>query len=116
MSHERHPDDVHDSERLTVIEANRDGLPCFGCYFGALFATFTPKQLASIPVEDEDAPPEQVEYARRFVAAMAYIADCIAALAVDAAGEHAGDVHLAFLSRLRNMIDLHQVPVEGLVN
>lgn len=115
--HDHDHDEIHDAQKVTRIEANQHGQPCFGCYFTALFNSFTPAQLAAIPVEAAaDVPPEMIDFARRFGATMAAVADGTAAQAVEAAGADAPEVLAAFQERFGHMLQLHLAPVAGRAN
>jgi hypothetical protein len=106
-------DHAHDSRIMTHIEADRDGQPCFGCYFGAVFDSLRPEQLNKIAIDpEEDDDPQEREYARRFGATLAYLADGIAAMSVNAAGPDAQELLEVFLERLNNMVVLMQATPE----
>jgi len=102
----------HNAAQVTHIEADEAGQPCFGCYFGSVLDSLRDEQLTTIVLdpEDEDEDPELVDFARRIGAAMAYIADGLAAIAVQAAGPDADDLLDVFRERLEQMVVLHLTP------
>lgn len=104
--------DGHDGTDIIGIEADGSGQPCFGCYFGAVYDSLRPEQLASIDLdpEDQDADPEWIEMERRLGGAFAYVADGIAAIAIEANAEHAEEIVNTFCERVRRSLLLVRAP------
>lgn len=109
------PDHEHGSDEYVEIEIDNTGRPCFGCYFGELFASFTDAELATIPV-DTNASAEDIEFARRFGASMAHVVDSVVRLAFEAAGDQSDEVLRAFRIRLDRAVQLNDMPAGSLLN
>ena len=105
---EAHP---HDTGTVTRINADGDGLPCFGCYFGAVYDALRPEHLSTAEPEP-GTDDEEAEVARRLGGTLAYLADGIAAITVNAAGAEAAELLEVFMERVRNMVTLVQAPCD----
>jgi hypothetical protein len=102
---------LHDSDTVTHLHADRDGLPCFGCYFSAVYDALREDQLYEIKIKPGE-DPHQAEIARRLGSALAYMADGIAAITMHAAGEDAEALLAVFTERLNNMLVLMRAPCD----
>lgn len=90
-------------EEFVVIDRDKRGLPCFGCYFGALFEAFEPHMLANISLGDlEGVPPEVAEFSRRFGATLSHVADALAAIVADTSRGDTDYVLGVFVKRLQH--------------
>jgi hypothetical protein len=106
-------DDAQGPEYDTVFHPEDGGLPCFGCYFGAVFDALSEDDLVTVvldPEDVEDVDPEAVEYARRVGGTFTLVADAIARLAVQIAGEGAEEMLEAFHERIDNTVQLLNAP------
>jgi hypothetical protein len=106
-------DQEHDPGDEIVYHPEDNGKPCFGCYFGAVFDSLTDDELGTIPLDAEDLDgedPEAVEYMRRVGAAWATVADSVAHLAIQIAGETAPELMEPFHERIDHMIALILAP------
>jgi hypothetical protein len=109
-------DHEHGADYEAVFHPDGDGLPCFGCYFGAVFDALSEDQVASItltPDDVDDEEPEAVDYARRVGATFATVADAVASLAVQIAADAAPELLEAFHERIDHMVHLILAPVAG---
>lgn len=103
--------DRHDTEKVTRIHADPDGLPCFGCYFGAVYDALREDQLYEVKIGPGD-DPRQAEIARRIGGTLAYMADGIAAVVMHALGAEAPELVDVFTERVRNMVVLMRAPCD----
>lgn len=109
------PEALMNDTRLTVIGRDRHDRPCFGCYFTALYESFTDEELGTIDA-GEGVPPEVAEDARRAGASFSTVADGLAFIVVDIAGEDAIGVAEHVCQRIMQQVMLHAMPAEGLPN
>jgi hypothetical protein len=66
----------------TVLHQDEVGMPCFDCYFKALYQAAPDDMLAVLAAEPSTVPPEDVEHGDRIALTMAYLADSIGATLV----------------------------------
>jgi hypothetical protein len=91
----------HSDDNMAVaIPLTEAGLPCFDCFFDAVITLFTDAHLASIPLGGSGLDDETEAKSRRFGAAIAYVADAMATVAVKEVEEAAPFVLGAFEARL----------------
>lgn len=102
---------LHDNGGGTRIHADRDGLPCFGCYFSAVYDALREDQLYEIRIKPGE-DPRQAEIARRLGSTLAYMADGIAAITMHAVGGDAKALLDVFTERVHNMLVLLQAPCD----
>lgn len=105
-----------DDDDALVFHPEDGGKPCFGCYFGAVFDALTDDELGTIPLDAADLEgedPDAVAYMRKVGAAWATVADAVASLAVQIAGEEASQLMEPFHERIDNMIALILAPAGG---
>jgi hypothetical protein len=66
------------AEGLTVIERDRNGVPCFACYFEALFDAVPVEHFDLSQVDTSELSPQVTAYVVRNGVAFGYLADAIA--------------------------------------
>jgi hypothetical protein len=91
-----------DDGMAVAIPLTEAGLPCFDCFFDAVITLFTDAHLASIPLGRSGLDDEAEAKSRRFGAAIAYVADALATVAVKEVEDGAHFVLDAFVARLRH--------------
>jgi hypothetical protein len=109
------PDALMADTDLVVIGRDRHGRPCFGCYFTALFDSFTDEELERVDAGD-DLPAEVAEEARRHGASFSVVTDGLAYIISDIAGDEAIGVAEAICQSLMRQVMLHSVKPEGRPN
>lgn len=70
-------DDTAPTEGLSIIERDRNGLPCFACFFELLFEAMPAEALAVPPVDTSELTPDVTAYVVRFGATLGYLADAL---------------------------------------
>lgn len=109
-------DHPHDSSNVTHIEADSGGQPCFGCYFGAVYDSLRDEQLTPLEADPDELDEDELHallVMRKLGGTMAYVADGVAAIAVDAVGREALMLIEVFKERLDQMLTLHMTPEDS---
>jgi hypothetical protein len=104
-----------DDMNLFVIEGDERGLPMFACFFKVLYQAFTDEQLAHIPVPP-GTPDDEADSARRVGAALCLIADNLAYIIANTAGEAAEISGQMFNRRVAQSLALMTAPAGGAPN
>jgi hypothetical protein len=71
-------DDKAPAEGLTVIERDRNGVPCFACFFEAMFEAMPMETLDMSKVDTSELEPDVIAYVLRIGASLGYLADALA--------------------------------------
>lgn len=100
----RHPlADSTDTDGLTVIERDRNGVPCFACYFEAMFAALPDGGVDMAQVDVSELDDATIAYVVRTGAAMGYLADALGYIMARAMSRPEEIVPI-FTNRLRQAI------------